>query len=205
MQLLPDLENNRPLAIGLLLIAAVLVYLVGFHWFVMRHVGLSEEIASLEERAARFKAAVARQPQLEEQLRELQEDRLDSALFLSEGSFSVAAAGLTRRLRDLIDSEADDPDLCNIVSTTNRADQEPEQFEQVTVNARMSCPLPDLTRILYELERGVPLIFVDNLIINQRIPADRAGTRGSRGYGRLDVRFDMYGFRSEPIEPEDED
>lgn len=205
MQLLPDLENNRPLAIGLLVVALALVYLVGFHWFVMRHVELTDEIAALEERAARFKAAVTRQPQLEEQLRELQEDRLDSALFLSGSSFSVAAANLTSRLRDLVRSEADDAELCTITSTANRADQEPEQFEQVTVNVRMNCPLPDLTRILYELERGVPLIFVDNLFVNQRIAADRAGRRGSRSYGQLDVRFDMYGFLSEPIEPEDED
>lgn len=203
MQLLPDLDNNRPLAVGLLLIAIVLVYLVGFHWFVMRHVELSGEIALLEERAARFKAAVARRPELEEQLRELREERLDSALFLPESSFSVAAAGLTRRLRDIIQSEADDAELCNIVSTTNRADSEPERFEQVTVNARLNCPLPDVTRILYQLENSVPLIFIDNLIVNQRISADRAGRRGTRGYGQVDVRFDMYGFRPEPVESED--
>jgi len=197
VQLLPELKNNRPLAIGLLLIALVAVYLVGFHWFVTRHLELSDQIASLEERAARFKAAVARRPQLEAQLESLEAERLDSALFLPESSFNVGAAGLTRRLRDIIQREADDADLCSIVSTTNRPDSEPERFEQVTVNVRMNCPLPDMVRILYQLENSVPLIFVDNLIVNQRIPADRAGRRGSSGYGQLDIRFDMYGFLTE--------
>lgn len=203
MQLLPDLENNRPLAIGLLVIVLVAVYFVGFHWFVMRHLELADQVNSLEERAARFKAAVARRPDLEARLEELQSDRLDSALFLPESNFNVAAAGLTRRLRDIIQREADDTELCRIESTTNRPDDEPERFEQVTVNVRMNCPLPDLTRILYQVEDNVPLIFVDNLIINQRVPADRAGRRGSRGYGLLDVRFDIYGFLSQPVVEED--
>ncbi|WP_376697022.1 type II secretion system protein GspM [Wenzhouxiangella sp. EGI_FJ10305] len=203
MQLLPNLENNRPLAISLLVIVLVLVYFIGFHWFVMRHVDLANQVDSLEERAARFKAAVARRPGLEGRLEELQAERLDSALFLPESNFNVAAAGLTRRLRDIIQREADDADLCRIESTTNRPDSEPERFEQVTVNVRMNCPLPDLTRILYEVEDNVPLIFVDNLIINQRVPADRAGRRGSRGYGQLDVRFDIYGFLSQPVVEED--
>ncbi len=203
MQLLPDLENNRPLAIGLLVIVLVAVYFVGFHWFVMRHLELADQVNSLEERAARFKAAVARRPDLEARLEELQSDRLDSALFLPESNFNVAAAGLTRRLRDIIQREADDSELCRIESTTNRPDDEPERFEQVTVNVRMNCPLPDLTRILYQVEDNVPLIFVDNLIINQRVPADRAGRRGSRGYGLLDVRFDIYGFLSQPVVEED--
>jgi len=197
MQLLPDLKNNRPLAIGLLVIVLVLVYLIGFHWFVMRHVELSGQIHSLEDRAARLKAAVARRPQLASQLERLESERLDSALFLPESGFSVAAAGLTRRLRDIIQREADDSELCRIVSTTNRPDDEPERFEQVTVNVRVNCPLPDLIRVLYELEDHVPLIFVDNLIVNQRIPADRVSRRGAASYGQLDVRFDMYGFLPE--------
>lgn len=197
MQLLPDLENNRPLAIGLVVIVLVVVYFLCFHWFVMRHVELAGEIDNLEDRAARFKAAVARRPQLEEQLDQLESERLDSALFLPESNFNVAAAGLTRRLRDIIQREADDAELCNIVSTTNRQSDEDERFEQVTVNVRMQCPLPDVTRILYQLEDNVPLIFVDNLIVNQRVSAEQAGRRRSSSYGQLDVRFDMYGFLSQ--------
>ena len=197
MQLMPNLENNRPLAIGLLAIALLAVYLVGFHWFVVRHMELGEEIGLLEQQVARFKAAVERRPQLEHQLERLQTERLDSALFLPESNFNTAAAGMNRHLRDIINTEAESAELCSIVSTTNRPDQEPERFEQVTVNVRMNCPLPDLVKVLYELENSVPLVFVDNLMINQRVPADRAGRRGATNYGQIDVRFDMYGFLTE--------
>jgi len=195
MQLLPNRENNKPLAIGLLVIAAMLIYLGGFHWFVTRHVDLTEEISRLEGSVARFKAAVARRPDLEQRLTELRNERLDNALFLPQSNFNTAAAGLVRRLRESIDQQAEDTELCSVSATQNRADSEPERFEQVTVNVRMSCPLPDMVRILYALEDNVPLIFVDNLIINQRIAADRRNRRvGVDAYGQLDVRFDMYGF-----------
>ncbi len=197
MQLMPNLENNRPLAIGLLAIAAIVVYLVGFHWFVVRHMDLGAEIDQLEQQVARFKAAVERRPQLETQLERLQTERLDSALFLPDSNFNTAAAGMNRHLRDIINQEAEHAELCSIVSTTNRPDDDPERFEQVTVNVRMNCPLPDLVRVLYELENSVPLIFVDNLMINQRVPADQAGRRGGANYGQIDVRFDMYGFLTE--------
>ena len=198
MQLLPDRENNRPLALGLLVIALILVYLVGFHWFIVRHVDYGDQISQLESQAARFKAAVARRPLLEERLEELRVERLDSALFLPQGNFNTAAAALVRRLRDTISSEAEQADLCTVTATQNRPDSDPERFEQVTVNVRMSCPLPDLVRIFYELENNVPLIFVDNLVVTQRLTRDRRQRRGDiAAYGQLDVRFNMYGFLTE--------
>ena len=202
MQLLPDRENNRPLAVGLLVIALLAVYLVGFHWFVVRHGEIGEEIGRLEQQVARFKAAAERRPQLEQRLEELRSDRLDSALFLGQSNFNPAAASLVRRLREVIEAQAEDTELCTVNATQNRQDPEPERFEQVTVNVRMNCPLPDLVGILYELENSVPLIFVDNLMINQRMAADQRRRRGVAVYGQLDIRFDMYGFLSEQVEPD---
>lgn len=196
MKLLPEREHGRFLAVGLVLIAAALVYLAGFHWFVLRHVDLSRDITRLETQIARFKATAAQRPALEARLDELRRERLDSALFLSESNFNTAAASLTRYLRDIISTQADDTELCQIIATQNRPAREPERFEQVTVNVRMQCPLPDVVRMLYELENTVPLIFIDNMIINQRAAPQTRGVRrlGVETYGQLDVRFDMYGY-----------
>lgn len=196
MKLLPEREHGRFLAVGMVLIAAALVYLVGFHWFVLRHVDLGRDITRLETQIARFKATAAQRPALEARLDELRRERLDSALFLSESNFNTAAASLTRYLRDIISTQADDTELCQIIATQNRPAREPERFEQVTVNVRMQCPLPDVVRMLYELENTVPLIFIDNMIINQRAAPQTRGVRrlGVETYGQLDVRFDMFGY-----------
>ncbi len=195
MQLLPSPEQSRPLAIGLALVALVLIYLVGFHWFVLKHVEMGNEIAQLERQISRFKATAADRPRLEARLEALRRDRLDNALFLQEPSFNIAAAALTRRLRDIISTQAEHTDLCQVSATQNQPAREPERFEQVKVNVRMQCPLEDFVRVLYELENAVPLVFVDNLIINQRAMPDRR--RRGTTYGLLDIRFDMYGYLAE--------
>lgn len=197
MQWLPERKNNRPLALGLLIIAVILVYMGGVHWFIVRHAELAAEGDRLTSQAARFRAAVAREPDLQARLAELREQRAGNTLFLPENGFSSAAASLTRQLRELIDSEALQPELCTVQATQNIPDQEPERFEQVTVNVRMQCPLDDISRVLYALEDSEPLVFVDNLIVRQRIPADRAGRRGAGSYGRVEISFNMYGFLTE--------
>lgn len=200
MQILPDREQGRPLAIGLLVIAVILVYLLGFHWFVSRQVALGGEIDQLERQIARFKATAGQREALQQRLQELQRQRLDSALFLDGSDFNIAAAELIRRLREEIDQRADDASNCQVTNTTPQRPRDPERFQAVRVSVRMQCPLPDFIRVLYELERAVPLIFIDNLMINQRATLSQRGRRGSDAYGQLDVRFEMFGYLDQPGE-----
>lgn len=200
MQWLPQKENNRPLAIGLLIIAIGVIYFLGFHWYVSTQTALANEINQLEQQAARFKAAINRRENLEARLAELEEARLDSALFLGEDSFALAAARLTRTLRETVRNESEHTEFCRVTATENRAPDEEERFEQVIVNVRMTCPLDDLVKIIYSLERNTPMIFIDSLIIQQRGGRTR---RGSNVEGDLEVRFDMYGYRSELQEVSD--
>lgn len=201
MQLLPDREQGRPLAIGLLIIAIIAVYLIGLHWFVMRHVGLGNEIGDLEQQIARFKATASQRGTLEARLETLQIERLDNALFLPEPEFSIAAAGLIRTLRAWIDTHANDAELCQISNTAPERAREPERFEAVRVNVRMSCPLDDFVKVLHEMEASVPLIFIDNLRINQRYrPEQRDRQRGRATYGLLDIQFQLFGYIDQPGE-----
>ena len=200
MQWLPNRENNRPLAIGLAVIAVGLIYLVFFHWYVSAQASITDELSQLEQQAARFKAAINRRPDLEARLGNLEEARLDSALFFGEDSLSLAAAQMTRTLRQTVREESNQSQFCRVTATENRAPEEPERFEQVTVNVRMRCPLDDLTKVIYALESNTPMIFIDSLIIQQRGGRTR---RGSNVDGALEVRFDMFGYRSELQEPAD--
>ena len=198
MKLLPEPEHYRPLAIGLLAIALMLVYFLGFHWFVMRQVALSGEINELERQISRFKGNVELAEPLRERLNELRASQMDSALFLAGEDPNIATAELIRMLRDWVDTSAADAELCSITNTSPRRFTDPERFRSVRVNVRMQCPLDDFLRVLHEMESGVPLVFVDNMMINQRMTADQRNRRGGTPYGLLDIRFEMYGYINQP-------
>jgi len=198
MKLLPDQEQSRPLAIGLALVALILIYFLGFHWFIMRHVELGSEVERLEQQIGRFKATVERRVPVQAQLEALRADRMDSALFLNGADFNIAAAELIRSLRDWIAEQADDTQLCQLTNTSPRRSTDANRFEEVRVNVRMMCPLSDFVRVLYEMESAVPLVFIDNLMINQRMTLSQADRRGGTQYGQLDIRFDMYGYLNQP-------
>jgi len=198
MRLLPDPQQSRPLAIGLLAVAVMLVYFVCFHWFVMRHVSLGGEIDDLERQIARYKGTVEMAEPMRARLNELRASQMDSALFLEGDDANLATAELIRMLRDWVDRSAADAELCSITNTSPRRYTDPERFRSVRVNVRMQCPLDDFMRVLYEMERGVPLVFVDNMMINQRLTPDQRNRRGSTPYGQLDIRFEMYGYINQP-------
>jgi len=198
VKLLPDPRQSRPLAIGLLAVAAMLVYFLFFHWFVVKHVRLGGEIDQLEDQIARYKGTVELAEPMRERLNELRASQMDSALFLAGEDANIATAELIRMLRDWVERSAGDAELCNITNTSPRRYTDPERFRSVRVNVRMQCPLDDFMRILYEMETGVPLVFVDNMMINQRLTPDQRGRRASTPYGQLDIRFEMYGYLNQP-------
>jgi len=198
MKVLPDREQSRPLAIGLFAVALMLIYFLGFHWFVMRHVSLGGEIDNLQRQIARFKGAVEMAEPMRARLDNLRASQMDSALFLDGDDANIATAELIRMLRDWVDRSAADAELCNITNTSPRRYTDPERFRSVRVNVRMQCPLDDFVRILHEMESGVPLVFIDNMMINQRLTPDQRNRRGSSPYGQLDIRFEMYGYINQP-------
>ncbi len=58
-----ELGNSRLTAVLLFIIALILVYLLGFHWFILRHMEYSEEISELSEQLGRFQRVAAHREQ----------------------------------------------------------------------------------------------------------------------------------------------
>jgi len=59
MQVIPDQRNSKTTAIMLLVIALLLVYLLVFHWFILRHGEYAEEIGDLRTQLSRFQTVCA--------------------------------------------------------------------------------------------------------------------------------------------------
>lgn len=191
MQWLPDQRNSRMTAILLLVIALLLVYLLVFHWFFMRHREYADELSDLKEQLARFEAVVAQREALQQQLAAVREARDDAELFLSEPDFNEAAAAMSDRLGQMVQNLADED--CQIISRQPVRPRVQERYERVTVNVRMRCGAEPMLEVLYRLEAEVPMVIVEDLNIVRPRSRSRRGEEASL-VEALDVRFNMSGY-----------
>jgi general secretion pathway protein M len=192
MQLLPDERSAKTTALLLLVIVLLLVYLVGFHWFVIRHLDYAEEIGDLRAQLQRFQAVAAQRPVLQSKLAEIRNSQKDQSMFLKETEFDEAAAAMSGRIGEMVRTLGDD--TCQIVSRQPVRPRVQERYRRVTVNVRMRCNAEDFTQVLYAMESGRPMMLVDNLIIiKSRV---RRRSRGAPEPARpvLDIRFNVSGY-----------
>lgn len=192
MQVIPDQRNSKTTAIMLLVIAVLLVYLLVFHWFILRHWAYAEEIGDLRSQLNRFQAVATQRESLQARLNQIRNSQKDADLFLKEAEFDEAAAAMSGRIGVMVRTQADDS--CQIVSQQPLRPRVQERFRKVTVNIRMRCDAEDFLQVLYGMETGIPLMLVDDLNIIR--PRTRRRTRGAQTVTntRLDIRFNVSGY-----------
>ncbi len=192
MQLMPDARSARLTAILLGVIALILVYLLAFHWFILRHREYAAELGDLRDQLARFQAVAAQREPMEQRLRQIRESRQDAELFLTEPDFNEAAAAMSERLGQMVRTQAGDE--CQIVSRQPVRPRVQERYERVTVNVRMRCEPEDLLQILHRLESGVPMVMVDDLNVIRPRARRRVNREVVDVDQPLDVRFNMSAY-----------
>jgi general secretion pathway protein M len=192
MALVAEQGNNRLAAVLILVILAIMVYLLCFHWFILRHLDYNSEIADLSDQLGRFERVAAQRTEYETLLQALQERKADENLFLSGNDFNEAAAGMSERLSQMITVQADDS--CQIVSRQPVRPRVQERFEKVTVNVRMRCGVEDLKKVLHSLETGVPMIIADEVTVIKPRSRRRRSSNQNAASGVLDIRFNMSGY-----------
>ena len=192
MRVIPDQRNSKTTALLLLAIAILLVYLLVFHWFVLRHREYAGEIGDLRTQLSRFQTVASQRESLQARLSQISSSQSDADLFLVYPSFDEAAAAMSGSIGDMVRTQADD--TCQIVSRQPVRARVEERFQKVTVNVRMRCDAEDFLKVLYGMETSMPLMLVDDLNIIR--PRARRTTRGktTQRQGTLDIRFNVSGY-----------
>lgn len=193
MQVIPDQRNSRATALMLLAIAVLMVYLVFFHWFVLRHVEYAEEIDELRSQLARFQTVASQRVSLQTRLSEIRSSQNDEGLFFDYPSFDEGAAALSGKIGDMVRTQADES--CQIVSRQPVRPRVQERFAKVTVNVRMRCDAEDFLQILFGMETSMPLMLVDDLNVIRPRTSRRSRAQQATTQGALDIRFNVSGYR----------
>ena len=137
MRLLPEARNSRFLALVLLLIAVLIVYAVGVHWwFVSPHLAISEQMSDLSEQEQRFSQMVAQRPQIEKQLAEVRAFEQSNQAFLTDADANSAFSDITQRLKQVISEHTQENSGCQIISTSPFKGGEEELYQRVTAQVR---------------------------------------------------------------------
>jgi general secretion pathway protein M len=192
MQFIPDQQNSKTTAILLFFISVLLVYLLIFHWFILRHREYSEELGDLRTQLNRFHVVASQRDALQARLGILRSSEEDAELFLDDPGFDEAAAAMSSRLGQMVRTQAGES--CQIVSRQPVRPRVQERYQKATVNVRMRCDAADFLQILHSMEAGIPLMLVNDLNIIR--PRTRRRTSGSQvnTAAALDIRFNVSGY-----------
>ncbi|MFC7302216.1 type II secretion system protein GspM [Cognatiluteimonas weifangensis] len=188
-------DRDRWLALGLLLGALALAYLVFVHpWWTRPMRAAGARIEALQQRELRARMQLQQAPEVARLLAAAQQRDAAAPAFLAEPTTELATAGLVQRLEAVVAQASPGNRGCAISNRSPlEAPAQGERFARVTVQVRLRCGNAELAAVLHALESGTPRVFVDNLsVLGQRyfyLP----GQDGNQGAG-LDVGFDLYGY-----------
>ncbi|HVR81435.1 MAG TPA: type II secretion system protein GspM [Luteimonas sp.] len=188
-------DRERWIALGLLVLAVALAYVVLLHsWWTLPMLETQHRIDDLQQRELRQRMQLRQAPQIAVALRNVTAAQARRPGFLTEATTELATASLVQRLETVVAEASPGNRSCAI---TNRSPLEDvnaanDRFRKVAVQVRLRCGTPELAAALHALESGTPRLFVDNLnVLAQRyFFAPGQGTQA----GGLDVSFDLYGY-----------
>ena len=199
MRLLPEARNSRFLALLLLLITALIVYLLGVHWwFVAPHLAIGEQMDDLREQESRFSQIVAQRPQIERQLAEARAFEQNNQAFLTDPDVNSAFSDIVQRLKQTINAHAGESTSCQIVSTSPFRNTEEELYMRVSAQVRMRCGLERFSEIVYDLEGGNPYLFLDRLTIYRQLGGYVPPGGKKPAPSALEIQFNLSGYLRQP-------
>jgi hypothetical protein len=134
-----------------------------------------ERYAATLDRVQRLQRLARSETRLREELATLDRSRLESsASLVTAGSLSQGSAGLQRLVSDRVAGQG--VRQLSIQPLQPLTDQ---ALPQLSLNAQLEGAYDNMHSLLYELETGIPRVFVDELVIETRRPARRRARRGA--------------------------
>jgi general secretion pathway protein M len=146
----------------------------------------NRQIDEVHDQLGRFERAAAMRPAIIKQMKEFEAQRKSLGYFLMGSTDAVAAAGLQDQIHTLIDDKGG-----TLHSVQPMPGVEEDGLTRITLQVQMSGTTDTLLDVLYALEFGNPILFVDDLDIQNR---DIAADPGAQDGGILTVSFDLSGY-----------
>jgi len=145
------------------------------------------EIEQSLDRLAGYEAAIAARPQLEAELKRVQQESASLAGLVTGASAPLAAANMQNAVRTVVGRSGGE-----IRSSQNLPPSSADGFEKIDIAYDVTLPMNRLKDLLYQLETATPFLFLDrlNLETQQNLSQRPDGTQP-----QIDIHFVARGYR----------
>lgn len=157
------------------------------------YAGNRDAIIQIEDSIVRYSRLSTQVDALKSAVAALVETDELARYVLAQKSEPLAAAALQERVKSAVTKSG------GTLTSTQVLPTELEQgFKRIIVNVRMSVSIDALQRVLYVLEKDLPYLLADNIVILSR--GNRKRRRRPEAQDLLDVRLNLYGYMRDPGE-----
>jgi general secretion pathway protein M len=181
------------LAALLLLVAALgTIYVFVLDPIIAGYSDTDRQIAEVREQLSRYQGLAAQRPALEKLLRQSEAEAATDGYYLNGGTDALAAAGLQDQVNALVQGKGG-----TLRSIQPMPGTDEQGFRRITLRVQMTATNESLFEVLYSLESGTPILFVENLDIQSRYVRQRnsaAGQQAELDEPLLSVGFDLSGY-----------
>lgn len=148
-------------------------------------------ITDTHAQVVHLRRLAALRPGLAAQVDALEHRQDVDGYYLAGGTDALAAVALQDRVKEVVGSRG-----AAVRSMQPLAGTDERGFRRVTVRVQLTATTESLFHVLYGLESGRPLVFIDNFDVQNRaqpVPG-QDGTNPSLEDPVLVVAFDLYGY-----------
>ena len=178
---------RRALAVALLAVVALVIVAGIVLPTVYRYQALEGSIADNEAALQRFAQVAARLPRLEAERAQLKEALAAQDGFLKATSDTLIAAELQTRIKSVADRAG-----VQLRSTQIVPARDENGFRRITARVEIMGNADALERVWYQMESGVPFLFIDTFDVEARQVPRR--DRSQPPMTTLDVRFEVTAY-----------
>lgn len=180
------------LSISILVLGLLILYYLLVSPALAGRSNFNARYSELELQLAKYKQSEQQLVKIKNDISQIINNSSHKAYFLEKKADTLAAADLQKRLKTLIEANGG-----QIVSTQQIDDKANDLFSNVTIKLNMRGNMSCLHETLYALEFSKPLLFIDNIIIQNR-NTRLASRRNQENADQLDIRFDVKGYIFKP-------
>ena len=182
--------QSRYAALLILVMAAVIAVGSLCYPLVSLYSSQAAALQSKQSQVVRYRQLANGQNSLQQELAQLQRRSPAAAYFVAGETAALASARMQQYLKQIVERNGGE-----LISTQILQPDESSAGNQTSLKVSLRTNMEKSPQILYALESGRPLLFIDNLVISAR--RVRGATAGAAPQVSLEMSFDLIGYVQE--------